>query len=498
MSTTARARRAAVLASVLAPAAALVPSYVAPAAAVEAGSLTVTPIEGGFAFVSGDEPNDIRVVEAAGLKIRYTDTTVASVASLPAECTEVAVAEGVRVECPTPAGISLDDPMDIHVVTGGGDDRLSGNEGPGEWIDGHFRFTADLGEGADRAETGGGWDDLRGGPGNDLLIGRIGADTLDGGDGDDTVNGGDGSDTLLGGPGDDVLYGGGLRDILRGGEDDDQQYGGADNDFFYSVAGTDLLSGGGDYDRGSVSSGDTRNSIEKTYTRDEDVPDRGPIGGGGYVSWMSVEKFGWTTRVKDGGGTGRWGYKVLAGEQASDQVFTATTEKVLIWDRAATVLRSKPGTCTQRAGNPGIVVVCPRPSGLKVGGHFTIWATPRLNSDRIDASGLPSSGVIQLWALGDRGNEVILGSPGPDFVWGAQDGDTVYGGPGNDELGGNAGDDILYGGLGPDVLIGADGVDQLHGDDDAAADRLYCDSTRVDTAYPGPGDWFSGSCQIPV
>jgi hypothetical protein len=74
-----------------------------------------------------------------------------------------------------------------NLVSGSGDDRLTGSAGEN---------TIDGGSGADT---------IRGLAGNDTLIGEAGADRVFGGTGNDVVWGNAGTDRISGGPGDDVL-----------------------------------------------------------------------------------------------------------------------------------------------------------------------------------------------------------------------------------------------------------------------------------------------------
>ncbi|MDU8930041.1 M10 family metallopeptidase C-terminal domain-containing protein [Alisedimentitalea sp. MJ-SS2] len=83
-----------------------------------------------------------------------------------------------------------------NVITGGGDDQLTGNGAANQ-------LTA--GGGNDTLTGAGGNDTLNGGAGNDSLRGNEGHDTLDGGSGNDTLNGGGDGDVLTGGTGADTF-----------------------------------------------------------------------------------------------------------------------------------------------------------------------------------------------------------------------------------------------------------------------------------------------------
>jgi Ca2+-binding RTX toxin-like protein len=82
------------------------------------------------------------------------------------------------------------------VVSGSGDDTITGTAGS---------ETFDGGEGDDVLTGGGGPDTLVGSGGDDNLLGGIDADTINGGDGEDYLDGGAGRDSMLGGGASDTL-----------------------------------------------------------------------------------------------------------------------------------------------------------------------------------------------------------------------------------------------------------------------------------------------------
>ena len=83
------------------------------------------------------------------------------------------------------------------IWSGGGNDRLTGNNAENQFL------------------TSSGNDTLDGGGGNDSLDGSVGDDTLDGGDGNDSLDGSFDDDTLDGGEGNDTLTGGNGNDLFR-------------------------------------------------------------------------------------------------------------------------------------------------------------------------------------------------------------------------------------------------------------------------------------------
>jgi hypothetical protein len=109
---------------------------------------------------------------------------------------------------------SADSVQTENVVTGSGDDSVTG--------DGGFNVI-DTGDGADSVD------------------GRASPDTIAGGPGNDTLNGEDGNDTVDGGPGDDFLASGRNYDVLNGGVGDDTL-----SDSGYMGTGQDMSGGPGD------------------------------------------------------------------------------------------------------------------------------------------------------------------------------------------------------------------------------------------------------------
>ncbi|HWS86739.1 MAG TPA: M91 family zinc metallopeptidase [Pyrinomonadaceae bacterium] len=131
------------------------------------------------------------------------------------------VGSGVRVNLTVEGGAGND-----LIRTGAGDDRVEG------------------GEGDDEIRAGAGRDYVNGSRGNDRLYGEAGHDTVYGGDGDDLADGGAGDDYLEGGRGRDHLLGAAGRDVLSGGLDGDLLEGGADDDRLYAGGGRDRIHGG--------------------------------------------------------------------------------------------------------------------------------------------------------------------------------------------------------------------------------------------------------------
>jgi Ca2+-binding RTX toxin-like protein len=162
-----------------------------------------------------------------------------------------------------------------RVVTGPGNDVVTGSTADEAFVLGGGDDTLNAGAGNDTADAGPGNDYLRGGEGSDVLDGGAGTDTSTydergasepvnvtlataGGDGAagendtlqgiETVVGGASNDTLVGDAGPNTLIGGPGVNTLDGGAGDDDVRGGDDRDVITGGPGNDRLSGAGDDD----------------------------------------------------------------------------------------------------------------------------------------------------------------------------------------------------------------------------------------------------------
>ncbi|MEU6477364.1 FG-GAP-like repeat-containing protein [Streptomyces sp. NPDC047017] len=111
------------------------------------------------------------------------------------------------------------------IVTGNGNDSVSGNGG---------NDTICTFGGNDAVSAGSGDDYIDGGDGNDAISGGDGADVVQGGAGDDALSGGAGKDTVVGGAGSDTLAGGSGTDVCAG-----------DANGGPTLPGTDAIAAGG-------------------------------------------------------------------------------------------------------------------------------------------------------------------------------------------------------------------------------------------------------------
>jgi Ca2+-binding RTX toxin-like protein len=145
-----------------------------------------------------------------------------------------------------PAGENDDVGTDVEdLVTGSGNDRLTGSTGANQIQSGGGDDVVAGGEGDDTLDGGAadpGNDSLAGGPGDDTIASGPGDDSIEGGDGRDSGDGGGGTDTVEGGDSGDAVMGGAGSDTVRGGSGDDSVMGAVPA--LVGADGTDRLTGG--------------------------------------------------------------------------------------------------------------------------------------------------------------------------------------------------------------------------------------------------------------
>ncbi len=148
---------------------------------------------------------------------------------------------------------SIDGGAGDDIIWGGyGYDTYVGGAGTdtyqiaGSDVDG-IAFDVDLQAGTDQWNTLSGIENVNAGTGADTLVGDGNANVLDGGSGNDQIDGGGGSDTLRGGQGADTLSGGMGDDYIEGGAGDDLLRTGSGQDTLLGGEGDDtLLNSAGD------------------------------------------------------------------------------------------------------------------------------------------------------------------------------------------------------------------------------------------------------------
>jgi CSLREA domain-containing protein len=137
----------------------------------------------------------------------------------------------------------------VNRIGSGGDDDLTGTEGPDAFLMLAGNDTA-TGLGGNDAFCGGdGNDSAAGGAGDDTAQGDAGNDAFSGGDGDDTDAGGEGDDTTSGDAGNDTAQGDAGNDVVNGGDGNDQLKGLAGKDRLKGADGKDRVKGGNGKDR---------------------------------------------------------------------------------------------------------------------------------------------------------------------------------------------------------------------------------------------------------
>lgn len=233
-------------------------------------------VDANDAIISGDAPNDDRILAGAG-----NDTVLAGQGDDSVEgCTgDDLVASGSGSD--TVYGQDGNDLIDtrgdatplpdqdypgLYGADGAPhDDRdsVAGGTGNDTILTGDDADTISGGYGDDRIDAGFDDDLIQGNQGNDTIIGAEGNDTIDAGQGDDLVYGGygpgvpdavnipdasdlrpnNGRDSIVGGMGNDTIYGMDDDDTLAGGVDDDLIYGGIDDDSIGGEMGNDQLFG---------------------------------------------------------------------------------------------------------------------------------------------------------------------------------------------------------------------------------------------------------------
>jgi Ca2+-binding RTX toxin-like protein len=241
---------------------------------------------------------------------------------------------------------------------------------------------------------------MNGGLGNDVFLGSEGDDLINGGDGDDVAFMGAGDDTFVWNPGDD-------NDTLEGQD------------------GFDTMTFNGSNANENISI--SANGGRVLFFRDVasvtmDLND---------VESIDLHTFGGTdtVTVNDLSGTDIVEVNIDLGTQAGTGDGAADT----------VVINGTSGDDVFQifGDNNGITIFGPNGQVNVV--HFDLGDKIVINGldgdDVIEASGLDAS-LIQLFANGGNGNDIVVGS---------------------------AGDDVLTGGAGDDVLLGGDGVDVIDG-----------------------------------
>ena len=342
-----------------------------------------------------------------------------------------------------------------NVITGGGNDSVTGTGG------------------ANLISTQGGNDTIIGGAGNDTLDGGDGADRLSGDDGDDSLVGGAGNDTIFFGTGNDTAIGGDGDDVFDdaggapAGTGNNLIDGGAGNDFSWDAAGNDTFFGGdgndtfnGDSGGNDLLFGDAGNDSLLGGAGDDTIE-----GGAGDDTLAAGGTTGAGDLLFGGAGNDRlvegFGLATLDGGTGAD-----TFE---VGYGSATIIGGEDAGNTDldrldfQAANTAVSILH---TGTE-SGSYTASNGASGQFGQIEAFTLGNQ-ADTLNAAADTGGIIASGLAGNDQLTGGQGADSIDGGADNDTLSGGAGNDTLLGGTGLDSILGGDGNDSINagsGDD---------------------------------
>lgn len=336
-------------------------------------------------------------------------------------------------------------------VTGGGDDRLLGDDGDNQLF-------SDAGN-----------DTLEGGAGDDILKGGADNDSIEGGAGNDTVfvNNFTGIDTLDGGAGIDELRllpddGRDLRVCATLGTIGDRLEGsqsfvnferfltGEGNDTFNvtDFSGNQTFDGGAGIDTLRLLPDDGRNLTV--------FVERGAVGDrqGGGQFFTNIERF------VTGNGDDR-----LLGDDGDNQLFSDVGNDTLEGGAGNDILKGGAGDDSINGGAGNDIVFVNDFSGIDTLDGGTGTDVLRL---------LPNDGrnltvFMELGGVGDRQGggqfftnfERILTGSGDDRLFGDDEDNQLLSAEGDDLLQGSGGDDTLGGGVGNDTVAGGSGSDRF-------------------------------------
>ncbi len=298
------------------------------------------------------------------------------------------------------------------------------------------------------------------GDGNDIITGNSLANELHGMRGNDTLFGGAGADTLNGGAGNDVLFGGSGIDFFTGGDG---------NDIFFIDETNEIISGGSGTDTARIDSqsGITITMAGWTGVERVDGADGNDtisaigqtvplllIGGDGDDT-LFAGSIGSTLQGGSGNDTltGGTGNDTLFGGVGNDQLFGGIGNDLIFVEDDGDVVNGGAGSDWVRISNS-------EGANIVVGGWIAIERIDGdIGNDTIDASG-NTTGLLM---FGRNGDDHLTGGSGQDFLFGDDGSDTIIGGGGIDVLDGGAGADNLSGGAGDDMFFIDNAGDLVNG-----------------------------------
>ncbi len=356
-----------------------------------------------------------------------------------------------------------------NVVTGGGNDTITGTAG----ANGIYTNA-----GVDTINAGAGADYVQAGAGNDTVNGGDGADTLFGDADNDTLDGGNDADVILGGDGVDTLYGRAANDNLNGGTGADIMYGGAGDDTYYADNASDA-------------------AFESAGGGSDEVLSTVNFSLGAYIENLRLENGGAATD-----GVGNILNNLIYGNVAANVLSGLAGADTLYGNLGADTLYGGFGDDELRGDADNDILDGGSDNDTLYGGGDDDTLYGRTQNDTLfgengldtlyggDGNDYMSGGADADLLDGGNGADTGYGGDGADTIYGRQDNDTLYGDVGNDTLYGGDGDDAGYGGADSDTLDGGNGSDTLLGD--AGSDFLYGRGGN-DQLYGGLGsDFLSG------
>ncbi|WP_299963526.1 calcium-binding protein [uncultured Roseobacter sp.] len=281
-----------------------------------------------------------------------------------------------------------------NLITGKGNDTITGSSLRNE------------------IETGQGNDTVFAGDGDDVVRGQRGDDILNGENGNDTLNGGEGNDTILGGGGADTVYGQDGDDVIGGGDGNDQLFGEDGNDTINGGEGDDTI--GGAFGNDVINAGDGNDTA---------------FGGEG------------DDTVRGGAGNdrlfGSGGADFVDGEDGDDEIFGETGADTLLGGAGNDEINGGGGNDLMEGGDGADRMFGGSNDDRMFGGN---------DDDLIDGQQQDDE------LYGQGGDDTLFGGDGSDYLDGGMGNDTLFGGAQGDTLIGGGGADLLNGGGGFDTF----------------------------------------------
>jgi Ca2+-binding RTX toxin-like protein len=296
------------------------------------------------------------------------------------------------------------------------------------------------------------------GSGNDNITGTSGANYIRTGDGNDTLDGGDGDDSLDSGAGSDTVYGGAGNDTVNSDSymEGNWIYGGDGDDSLNAIfSGNDTIYGGSGNDRIACSTGEDRVFGQ---------------GGNDYINFFLMIGSSQTTGVADGGddidtlefsissfgvslppNTPGLNLDMATGANNYNGVTFVNFENVVAASNAYTndTITGTSGDNYIDGGNGNDRISSGGGNDTVVGGDGNDYVDFGSGNDYLN---------ISLASLGD---DTFIGGSGNDSLNGANSNETYDGGTGNDTIYAQGGNDYVKDYQGTNLLDGGDGNDTL-------------------------------------